>query len=472
MSGFHLRDWQLEDVSKLQDVPARLIGTEMGLGKSYQAFALDEVNVTAPNGNTLYVGPLPTLDSLEYKARVQMGIDCPIVRIDPKDRNGTWKAFRAKQGAIFLMHWEALRLMPELQELHWDHIVADECHKLQGRKTQQTRALKKLKATYKTAMSGTPVTGSPDKMWSALNWLYPKQWSSYWRFYKEMVDYDIIMPQGYHKIKGLLPGAEDQLLAEMEPFYVRHLKRDQCCPNHPNGVAPWMPDAPVYTTYWVELSTKERRAYNDMKRDMIAWVGDHEDTPLVAGVVVAQMMRLQQFSGAFMDITPDGPRLTEPSAKLDAVMQIIEDNPNEPVVIWSMFKQMIYLLEARCKAKGISILLYTGDNRAERDQNVRSFANGGAQVFAGTISAGGVGVDGLQTASSTMVFLDRLWNPALNRQAEDRLDRDGQTKQVQIIDIMARNTVDLGRKQRLEMKWSWVRQLLGDTRWLQEQEVA
>jgi SNF2 family DNA or RNA helicase len=468
---FELRDWQQGDIDKLKDQPARLIGTEMGLGKSYQAFALDQVNVTQTNGNTLYVGPLPTLMSLEAKAH-QMGLDVPIVRIDPRDRNGSWERFRKQNGALFLMHWDALRLMKdELGSIKWNHIIADECHKLQGRKTQQTRALKGLKADYKTAMSGTPVTGSPDKMWSALNWLYPKQWSSYWRFFKEMVDYDIVYPQGYHKIRGLLPGAEEELHRLMRPWYVRHLKRDPCplgC--HPDGVAPWMPDAPVYDTYWVELSSKERKAYNDMKNDMIAWVGEHEDSALVAGVVVAQMVRLQQFSGAYMEMTPDGPRLSEPSSKLDAVMQIIQDSPT-PVVVWSMFKQMIYLLEERCKKAGIPILLYTGDNRETRDQNVQSFAAGQAQVFAGTISAGGVGVDGLQRASSTMVFLDRLWNPAMNRQAEDRLDRDGQGSQVEIIDIMARNTVDLGRKQRLELKWSWVRQLLGDTRAMQDKET-
>jgi hypothetical protein len=100
---FELRDWQQGDIDKLKDQPARLIGTEMGLGKSYQAFALDQVNVTQTDGNTLYVGPLPTLMSLEAKAH-QMGLDVPIVRIDPRDRNGSWERFRNQNGALFLMH--------------------------------------------------------------------------------------------------------------------------------------------------------------------------------------------------------------------------------------------------------------------------------------------------------------------------------------------------------------------------------
>jgi SNF2 family DNA or RNA helicase len=65
---------------------------------------------------------------------------------------------------------------------------------------------------------------------------------------------------------------------------------------------------------------------------------------------------------------------------------------------------------------------------------------------------------------------DRPWGALVNQQAEDRLWRDGQANAVQVCDIMASNTVDLGRKQRIEQSWNWIRTLLGDTRWLQEQE--
>ena len=65
-------------------------------------------------------------------------------------------------------------------------------------------------------------------------------------------------------------------------------------------------------------------------------------------------------------------------------------------------------------------------------------------MFAGTIAAGGVGIT--LTAASTVVFLDRSWSPAINAQAEDRLHRIGQKDAVQVVDIMARGTVDLGRR--------------------------
>jgi SNF2 family DNA or RNA helicase len=355
--------------------------------------------------------------------------------------------------------------------MSWDMVIADEVQKLQGRKTQQTRSLKGIKRVgQKFGFSGTPVEGHPAKFWSCLNWLYPTDYRGYWKFYQQFVDYEIIYPQGFHKILG--PKNAAQLRAQIEPFYVRHLKKEQCCPHHPEGVMPWLPDK-YYEEEYVDLGPEQRRVYNQMKADLISWVGAREDQPLVAPVVIAQLMRLQQFAIAYARIEgggydevndihlPGTVRMSEPSSKLDKVMDILEDT-DDPIVVWSNFKQPLYLLEERCKkAKpAIDILLYTGDNRATRDSNVVSFSRGGARVFAGTIASGGTGVDGLQYASSHCVFLDRHWNPARNVQAEDRLHRDGQLNAVQVTDIMARNTVDRGRKQTIARTWSWVKELL------------
>jgi SWI/SNF-related matrix-associated actin-dependent regulator 1 of chromatin subfamily A len=146
---------------------------------------------------------------------------------------------------------------------------------------------------------------------------------------------------------------------------------------------------------------------------------------------------------------------------VDALVQILEDNPDEPIVVFSASKQAIGLAAKRLTKLGIGFVSITGDTPGvDRGGIVQSFQSGSVRVFLGTIGAGGEGIT--LTASSTVIFLDRDWSPAKNAQAEDRLHRIGQLNAVQIIDIMARDTVDLGKDQKLKLKIAWIRKILGD----------
>ena len=192
-------------------------------------------------------------------------------------------------------------------------------------------------------------------------------------------------------------------------------------------------------------------------------MGEQRDVPFVATAVISQLVRLQQMALATPVMTIDGHvrEMTPPSAKLDELMQIIEGNPNEPLVIFSQSKSMVNLTVKTLSARGIGIKPYTGDvSQNDRDRSVQAFQRGDIQILACTIMSGGEGIT-LHRASQC-IFLDRAWNPARNRQAEDRLHRIGQKNPVQIIDLIARNTVDLGRRQRIANKWSQLALILGD----------
>jgi SNF2 family DNA or RNA helicase len=347
--------------------------------------------------------------------------------------------------------------MDSLKTVQWFHVIADEVHRVKNRKAQQTRALKALSTRYKTGASGTPADNKPQDLWSVLNWLYPKVYGSYWRYIKTYCIEEVTQGRGttFRKIVGVNPLTVPQLLQQMAPWYVRRLKSEVI-------------DLPpkVYDTRYVDLLPSQRRAYNQMRKDMIAWIGEHEDQPLVAPVVIAQLIRLQQFAlgSPQFNTNPNGKSaltIQEPSAKLNMLMEIIEDAEDEPIVVFSQSRSMVELVAATCVRKGIPAGLYTGMNRNVRDQIKDDFQAGKLRVFAATIAAGGEAIELFR--SSTCVFLDRHWSPAKNVQAEDRLHRLGQMGTVQIIDIVANNTVDLGRNQQIATKWSTLKMLLGDT---------
>jgi len=222
---------------------------------------------------------------------------------------------------------------------------------------------------------------------------------------------------------------------------------------------------------------------------MVAWVEEHEseiENPIIANAVVSQLVRLQQYANAYLipKLDADGNQViklvkkvdkegnveirevpqyevTDPSTKLDAVMELLEDRPDAQIIIWSKYKTVVNLLASRLRAKEIPFGLLTGDvSQTDRTKYVQGFQSGKLRVFAGTIAAGGEGIT--LTAASTVVFIDREWSPSKNAQAEDRAHRIGQKNAVEIIDIMARNTVDLGKAQRVWQKSVWLKQMLGD----------
>lgn len=423
-----------------------LCADEMGTGKSYIGTARDLRIRTKFRGKTLVVATMSTLDMWR---RIFEAEGLKVRVINPKKRELLFH----QEADVYVVHWAALQqrgghwLTPDLLEVQFMHVIADEVHHAQNRNAQQTIGLKRIKTVFKTGLSGTPITNTPDKLWSILNWLYPKDFPSYWKFYGRFVDFEIDPAGGYRKIKG--PKNVPLLHEKINSYYLRRLKEE---------VLPDLPDK-YYTEIHLDLTEKQQKAYDEMRQHMITWL---DDAPLVAPVVVAQLQRLQQFACAYAKLIPqaDGSmqvQLTEPSSKLDALMELIESQSQ--IVVFSQFRQMIDLLTVRLKKKGIEYSKITGKvPQFLRQREVDRFQRGDSQVFMGTIAAGGEGIT--LTAASCVAFLDRDWSPANNSQAEDRLHRMGQQNAVQVVDFLARGTVDLGRRTKLEVKREWLRQLL------------
>jgi SNF2 family DNA or RNA helicase len=502
MSDLELFKFQQEAVDQLWPLASVLIGDEMGTGKTVQGVALDvrrrqdwralisKVNTdvadkmrhaSARRLKTLVIAPL-SVTGVWKEHYAQWAPHLTVCTLDPKHRPEFLAAAINNDADVYICHWEALRLLKMHEKrITWFHIIADEVHRAKNRKTQQTQALWKLPTVFKTALSGTAAENRPDDLWAVLHWLYPKTWSSYWRFFNHHVLFKTIenpmTGRSYREIIGV--ACVEELQKQMKPFYVRRLKKQ---------VLPDLPDK-YYTTLHVQLGPQQRRIYNDMRKHMLAWIGEHEEEPLAAPVVIAQLTRLQQFAIAYAELKTEvrkvliknhregSPcatagkcqghkattvKLTDPSAKLDLVMELVQDNPDEQIVVFSQSKQAINLLASRLKAQAISYGIITGDiSQGERNRMVQDFQEGRRRIFLGTTAAGGEGIT--LTAASTVIFLDRDWRPSRNRQAEDRLHRAGQKNAVQVIDIVADGTIDQGRNQKIEDKWQWLRRLLGDT---------
>lgn len=111
----------------------------------------------------------------------------------------------------------------------------------------------------------------------------------------------------------------------------------------------------------------------------------------------------------------------------------------EKIVIFAHHKSVIEQLERHLAGHKLAVIKGSTPSGA-RQAIIDSFQNGDANVFIGSISAAGVGIE--LTAASTAIFVESMWTPAENDQAADRLHRIGQKKNVRIIFLTIKNDLD------------------------------
>ncbi len=192
---------------------------------------------------------------------------------------------------------------------------------------------------------------------------------------------------------------------------------------------------------WVQLSGTQRQVYENMAKEMYTTLTSGETVS--TAVVIAQITRLKQIT---IDENLMIAEKVTPlqGAKVDALFDFLETCEDEKVVIFSQFSRVLDRLELVCHQKDLSYEKLTGDVTGKNRENAvqRFQSDPDCRLFLCGMKSGGVGIT--LTASHIAVFLDKFWSPATNWQAQERLDRIGQTEKVTIIEFLAAETVEEG----------------------------
>ncbi len=171
-----------------------------------------------------------------------------------------------------------------------------------------------------------------------------------------------------------------------------------------------------------------------------------------------------QFSSSYAEVNEQGEvRLTEPSSKIDALIEIIDELGGKQLVVAAESRQLIELACRRLDKHSITWRAVTGgQSEDQRRQAVAEFQDGKARVMLFTIKAGGTGIT--LTAADTIVFLQRSWSMLENKQAEDRVHRIGSERHenVEIIDLIAPGTVEEAQVVRLWQKSARLEEIVRD----------
>lgn len=483
---------QRAGVAFLATAKRALLADEPGLGKTAQAIrALKELNDRGEDVFPILIVCPNTLKNNWARefARWWPDVSTQVIKGSAVQRK---KQFE-QPAQVFIINWESLRshsrLSPygsisltrcracggqdekisenrcevhlrELNNFKFKAVVADEIHRSKDPKSKQSRALWSASGTseIRFALTGTPIANNVVDLWSILHWISPKDWPSKTKWIDRMVDV-MLNAFGGMMVLGVKPQMQDEFYKSVNPYMRRMLKK---------VVLPNLPPV-LKERRDVEMSTKQKKAYEQMRDLMISEL-ESGDT-LAAPSVLTQTIRLLQFASSYATIATNEvtgePRavLDAPSCKIDALMDDIEneDFGDDSVAVSAVSKQLINLLSAELTKKKISHGLITGDqDEDERQKAIDDFQSGAIKWILFTAQAGGVGIT--LTAARRLIMLQRPWSLVDYKQVLDRVHRIGSEihDSIVITDYVTEGTIEERVIQVLETKADNFEQIVKD----------
>jgi SNF2 family DNA or RNA helicase len=266
---------------------------------------------------------------------------------------------------------------------------------------------------------------------------------------------------GAPTVIGVKPHMQEEFFAALDPRMRRMPK---------SVVLKHLPPM-LYERRDVEMTPKQKKAYHQMLDQMVAELDD--ENIVVTTSPLVRVTRLLQFASSYAPLErewnerreewEDHVILAEPSCKIDAFMNDLEDFGDDQIVVFAVSKQLINLLSKKLEKKGIAHGLITGDqNTDERQAYMDEFQAGKIKYMLCTVAAGGTGIT--LTKARVAVFLQRSWSMIDNIQAEARVHRIGseQHDSVVIVDYVTAGTLEETVIGAVEQKSNRLEEILRD----------
>ncbi|AZK93565.1 DEAD/DEAH box helicase [Streptomyces tsukubensis] len=435
-----LRDYQLRGLAWLDLMTSLGLGgclaDDMGLGKTITVIALHlHRDRTAP---TLVVCPASLLGNWEREI-TRFAPGTPVHRY-----HGAGRSLPEVPGGFVLTTYGTMRTSAErLAGQRWGMIVADEAQHIKNPYSATARALRRIPAPARVALTGTPVENNLSELWALLDWTTP----------------GLLGPLKAFRARHARPvelgeedGAAERLARLVRPFLLRRRKSDP-------GIVPELPPK-TESDHVVALTREQASLYEAVVREAMAAIGAAEGIAR-RGLVMKLLTDLKQIcnhpaqylkeygggSPARAAGGTGGPvRLAGRSGKLahlDELLDTIlaEDGSDGSVLVFTQYVTMARLLMGHLAGRAVPAqLLHGGTPVAERDRMVDRFQAGEVPVFVLSLKAAGTGLN--LTRAGHVVHFDRWWNPAVEEQATDRAYRIGQTRPVQVHRLLTEGTVE------------------------------
>jgi hypothetical protein len=407
-----LRAYQRQGVSWLAFLAGAGLGgilaDDMGLGKTLQAMC-----VFPAGTRTLVVCPTSVLFNWRAELlRFRPGLKVAVY-------HGAARALDATAD-VTLTSYALLRLdAAALGAVPWRAVVLDEAQAIKNPDSQTARAAYALPASFRLALTGTPIENRLDELWSLMHFANRGLLGGRGDFAERHA----------RPIADGAAGAAEALRRRVRPFLLRRMKQD---------VAPELPPR-TDAVLRVELGDAERAVYDAVRaaaqRDVLALLDSGK------GVMKAleALLRLRQ-AACHPALVPGQTART--SSKLEALVDALATARDEghKALVFSQWTSLLDLIEPALGRAELPFARLDGQTRDRGEVVARFQAADGPPVMLVSLKAGGAGLN--LTAADHVFLCDPWWNPAVEAQAADRTHRIGQERPVFVYRMVAIGTVE------------------------------
>jgi len=345
--------------------------------------------------------------------------------------------------SIFITNYESMAYPKFVEAVMYrvpEVLILDESQKIKDTKAKRTKNLiklsyemEKLPVKHRYLLTGTPVLNSSIDLFSQFLVLdagktFGTNFYAFRAAYFQ--DKNAFMPRQKHFPNFVARnGSVDKIKEKIAPISAE-ANKDQCL-----SLPPF-----VRQEIEVELGYEQKKAYDEMKKDFIAFV--------TSGVATAQLaltkaLRLQQILSGFLNLEEEKVHVFKENPRADALEELIVDiAPNQKTIIWSIFHKDYELIEDILKRNKINFRTLTGLTKDKQKEIDEFQADDSVRVMVASQMAGGTGVN--LTAASCMIYYSRSYSLEHDLQSEARAYRGGSEhhKSITRIDLFAKGTVD------------------------------
>src|SRR3989339_328310 len=403
-----------------------ILADDMGLGKTLQALTfilkMKEAETLVP-GSCLIVAPTTLLNNWVREIEkftpglthfIYHGLKRDSKEFDKYDVLLTSYGTLRSDHAVF-------------EKKEWKYLLIDEAQNIKNSEAQQTKALKKIKAEIRIALSGTPVENRLGEYWSIMDFVNKGLLGNSTFFNKEFAnpiqaDHDSQKLEAFKKITA--------------PFIMRRMKTDK-------SIISDLPEK-VEMNKIASLTKAQAALYTSVVNECMQQIESSEGIAR-KGLVLKMMTALKQIGNHPAQYLKQNKIKADDSGKLSLLFDILEPiiENGDKTLLFTQYKEMGDILQRTLAEKYGSepLFLHGSLNRKQRDEMVQSFQNfKHHQIFILSLKAGGTGLN--LTAASNVVHFDLWWNPAVEAQATDRAYRIGQQKNVLVHRLINQGTLE------------------------------